>query len=63
MAIKKTFPDWAIGAVITLFFLFITLTGILDFTDPIEMKSFDLRAELAASDVRNPDIELVVILK
>jgi eukaryotic-like serine/threonine-protein kinase len=61
MGIKKTFPDWVIGAVITLFFLFITFTGVLDFTDPIEMKSFDLRARLAAPDSRNPDIELVVI--
>jgi serine/threonine-protein kinase len=61
MSIQKTLPDWVIGAVCTLFFLFITLTGILDFTDPIEMKTFDLRAGLAASGSRNPDIELVVI--
>ena len=61
MSIQKTFPDWVIGAVCTLFFLFITITGILDFTDPIEMKTFDLRAGLAAPDSRNPDIELVVI--
>ena len=61
MKIKKTIPDWMIGVAVTLFFLFITLTGILDFTDALEMKSFDLRARLAAPSERNPDIELVVI--
>lgn len=61
MSIQKTFPDWVIGAVCTIFFLVITITGILDFTDPIEMKTFDLRAGLAAPGVRHPDIELVVI--
>jgi eukaryotic-like serine/threonine-protein kinase len=61
MKIKKTIPDWMIGVAVTLIFLFITLTGILDFTDSIEMKSFDFRANMAASSDRNPDIELVVI--
>ena len=61
MKIKKTIPDWLIGLAITLFFLFITLTGIFDFTDAIEMKTFDLRARMAAPDERNPDIEIVVI--
>ncbi|MBW2610270.1 MAG: CHASE2 domain-containing protein, partial [Deltaproteobacteria bacterium] len=61
MKIKKTIPDWLIGLAVTLLFLFITFTGIFDFTDAIEMKSFDLRARLAASQERNPDIELVVI--
>jgi serine/threonine-protein kinase len=37
------------------------MTGIFDFTNPIEMKTFDLRAGLSAPDSRNPDIELVVI--
>ena len=50
-----------IGTVITLFFLFITFTGVFDFTDAIEMKTFDLRARIAAPEERNPDIELVVI--
>lgn len=61
MKIKKTIPDWIIGVAITVFFLFITITGILDFTDTIEKKSYDFRAKLAASSDRNPDIELVVI--
>jgi serine/threonine-protein kinase len=61
MRIKKTVPDWLIGIIVTVIFLFITLTGILDFTDPIEMKNFDLRARIAAPEERNPDIELVVI--
>ncbi|MBW1679853.1 MAG: CHASE2 domain-containing protein [Deltaproteobacteria bacterium] len=61
MKIKRILPDWVIGLLVTLFFLFITFTGILDFTHPIEMKTFDLRARLAAPAERNPDIELVVI--
>jgi len=61
MKIKKTFPDWLIGVLLTVFFIFITLTGIIDFTDSIEKKTFDLRAHLAAPDDRNTDIELVVI--
>jgi serine/threonine-protein kinase len=61
MKIKKTIPDWMIGVAVTLFFLFITLTGIFDFTDVLEKKTFDLRARLAAPAEKNPDIELVVI--
>ncbi|MBN2060979.1 MAG: CHASE2 domain-containing protein [Deltaproteobacteria bacterium] len=61
MKIKKTIPDWIIGVVITLVFLFITLTGKLDFTSVIELKTFDLRARLAAPIERNPDIEIVSI--
>jgi len=61
MKIRKTIPDWMIGAIVTLFFLFVTLTGILDFIEPLEMKSFDFRARMAAPGDRNPDIELVVI--
>jgi len=61
MKLKKTIPDWLIGIVITLLFLFITNTDTFDFTHPIEMKSFDLRAQLAAPIERSPDIELVVI--
>ncbi|MBN2125937.1 MAG: CHASE2 domain-containing protein [Deltaproteobacteria bacterium] len=61
MKIKKTIPDWLIGGILTLLFLLMTFTGVLDFTDPVEMKTFDLRARLAAPEERNPDIELVVI--
>ncbi len=61
MKIKKTIPDWVIGLGVTLFFLFISFTGVLDFTEAIEMKTFDFRANLAASDERNPDIEIVAI--
>lgn len=61
MKIKKTFPDWVIGIALTLLFIFIIRTGTLDFTNPVEMKSFDMRAGLAAPEDRNPDIELVVI--
>lgn len=61
METKKRMPDWSMGVIVTLFFLFITFTGIMDFTDAVEKKSFDFRAKLAASQERNPDIELVVI--
>jgi CHASE2 domain-containing sensor protein/tRNA A-37 threonylcarbamoyl transferase component Bud32 len=61
MKIKKTIPDWVIGIGVTLFFVFISFTGVLDFTEAIEMKTFDFRAKLAASDERNPDIEIVAI--
>jgi len=61
MVIKKGIPDWVIGLGLTLVFLFIVLTGIGDFTDIIEKKTFDLRSRLSASGQRNPDIEMVVI--
>lgn len=61
MRIKKWVPDWAIGLVITAFFLFMAVTGIFDFTDPIELRTFDFRARMTAPGERNPDIELVVI--
>jgi CHASE2 domain-containing sensor protein/tRNA A-37 threonylcarbamoyl transferase component Bud32 len=61
MKIKKIVPDWLMGVILTLFFLFVTSTGLLDFIEPVEMKSFDLRARMAAPGERNPDIELVVI--
>ena len=61
MRIRQRIPDWTIGIILTIFFLLIATTGILDFTAGIEMKTFDLRARLAAPDTRNPDIELVVI--
>ncbi len=61
MKTKQKIPDWLIGAAVTLFFVFITLTGIFDFTDSVEMKTFDFRVRLAAPGDRNPDIELVVI--
>jgi len=61
MKIKKTIPDWLIGILVTLVFLFITFTGQFDFTNAIEMKTFDVRSRIAASGERKPDIELVVI--
>ena len=61
MKTRQKIPDWSIGVAVTLFFLFITLTGIFDFTDSIEMRTFDFRVRLAAPGDRNPDIELVVI--
>jgi eukaryotic-like serine/threonine-protein kinase len=61
MIIKKSIPDWVIGLAVTLFFLFITLTGVWDFTNTLELKSFDFRAKMAAPTAVNPDIELVVI--
>ncbi len=61
MVLKKGIPESVIGLVLTLVFLFIVLTGIGDFTDIIEKKTFDLRSRLSASGERNPDIEMVVI--
>lgn len=61
MKMKKTIPDWVVGVVVTIFFLFITITDLLDFTEPIEMKTFDLRARMVAPEDKSPDIELVVI--
>ena len=61
MKTKKTIPDWIIGFLLILFFLFVSLTGIFNFIEPLEMKTFDLRVRMAAPEERNPDIELVVI--
>lgn len=61
MIIKRSLPDWLVGVLVTAFFVFITMTGILDFTDGIERKAFDFRAGLAAPSERNPDIEIVAI--
>ena len=61
MPSKKGIPEWLIGLVLTLIFILIVVTGIGDFTDVIEKKTFDLRSRLSASKERNPDIELVVI--
>ncbi len=61
MRIKRSLPGWMVGAAVTVFFVFITVTGILDFTDSIERKTFDLRAKIAAPSERNPDIEIVAI--
>lgn len=52
MKIKKAMPDWVVGVILTLIFLFITFTGIFDFTQAIEMKTFDLRAKLSAPEER-----------
>lgn len=61
MVFKKGVPDWVIGLILTLLFLIMVLTGLGDFTDVIEKKTFDLRSRLSASGERNPDIEMVVI--
>ncbi|RJR43150.1 MAG: CHASE2 domain-containing protein [Desulfobacteraceae bacterium] len=58
---KRRLPDWLAGVILTLYFLFSTHTGILDFTESLELKSFDFRARMAASRDLNPDIELVAI--
>ena len=61
MLFKKGIPEWLIGLILTLLFLFMSVTGLGDFTDIIEKKTFDLRSRLSASGERNPDIEIVVI--
>jgi serine/threonine-protein kinase len=61
MKTRGSASDWVIGVIVTVLFVFITITGIFDFTKVIEMKSFDFRARLAAPGERNPDIEIVAI--
>jgi len=58
---EKSVPRWSIGLILTLLFIFMFVTGLGDFTDVIEKKTFDLRSKLSASGERNPDIEIVVI--
>jgi len=50
-----------IGFLIAVGFGFVVWTGSYDFTDPVEMKAYDIRAKMGASGERNPNIELVVI--
>ncbi|MBN2420120.1 MAG: CHASE2 domain-containing protein, partial [Deltaproteobacteria bacterium] len=61
MKLQKIFSDWIIGVAITLIFLFAAFSEEFNFHHTLEMKSYDLRAWLAASDEKSPDIELVVI--
>ena len=61
MKFQKIFSDRGIGLALTIIFLFIIISGKLDFTHSLELKSYDLRAWLSASDERSPDIELVAI--
>jgi serine/threonine-protein kinase len=61
MPFKKGIPGWSIGLILTLLFIIMFVTGLGDFTDVIEKKTFDLRSKLSASGERNPDIEIVVI--
>ena len=61
MALKKGIPEWLIGLILTLLFIIMVVTGLGDFTDIIEKKTFDIRSRLSASGERNPDIEIVVI--
>jgi CHASE2 domain-containing sensor protein len=61
MVSKKGIPEWLIGLLLTLLFLIMFFFPVVDFTDVIEKKTFDLRSRLSASGERNPDIEIVVI--
>ncbi|MEE4353274.1 MAG: serine/threonine-protein kinase [Desulfatiglans sp.] len=58
---KQVIPHWIIGVVITPVFLLCLVGNRFTFTGSSEMKAFDLMAGFVASDLRNPDIELVVI--
>ena len=61
MPFKTSIPRWSIGLILTLLFIIMFVTGLGDFTDVIEKKTFDLRSRLSASGERNPDIEIVII--
>ena len=56
MQIKKTIPDWLIGVVLTVLFMISVYVGAFN---TLELKTFDWRARLAASQTKNPDIEIV----
>ena len=58
MQIKKTIPDWLIGVVLTVLFMIFYFFGIFE---TLELKTFDWRIRLAASETKNPDIEIVAI--
>ena len=49
------------GLAVTLFFVFIRVTGGFDFLGVLETKAFDVRARIAAHRDKSPHIELVVI--
>ena len=49
MVFRRGIPDWPVGLILTLAFLFMFTTGIRDFTDVIEKKTFDLRSRISAS--------------
>jgi CHASE2 domain-containing sensor protein/tRNA A-37 threonylcarbamoyl transferase component Bud32 len=49
------------GLAVTLFFVFISVTGVFDFSEALETKAFDVRARMAAHRDKNTQIELVVI--
>ena len=61
MPFIKSIPRWLIGLIISLLFIIMFVTDLVDFTDIIEKKTFDLRSRLSASKERDPDIEIVVI--
>jgi serine/threonine-protein kinase len=58
MQIKKTIPDWLIGVVLTVLFM---SSVYMEAFNTLELKTFDWRARLAASQTKNPDIEIVAI--
>ncbi|MBN1907711.1 MAG: CHASE2 domain-containing protein [Deltaproteobacteria bacterium] len=61
MKLHKLFSDWVIGLITTVIFFVLFFSGTFSFINTIELKSFDLRAKLAASPDVSPDIELVTI--
>jgi len=52
MVFKRGTSEWPIGLNLTLAFLFMFITGIGDFTDVIEKKTFDLRSRISAFSER-----------
>ncbi len=61
MKLHKLLSDWIIGLITTVIFLVLIFTGHFSLIKKIELKSYDLRAYLAASKDISPDIELVTI--
>jgi CHASE2 domain-containing sensor protein len=61
MSLKKGVTELLIGLGLTLLFFIVAFTGVGDFTDGLEKKTFDLRSKLTAPEEIDSCIEIVAI--
>ena len=61
MSLKKGITELLIGLGLTLLFFIVAFTGVGDFTDGLEKKTFDLRSKLTAPKEIDSSIEIVAI--
>ncbi|MEA3359620.1 MAG: CHASE2 domain-containing protein, partial [Thermodesulfobacteriota bacterium] len=61
MLLKKGITELLIGLGLTLLFFIVAFTGVGDFTDGLEKKTFDLRSKLTAPEEIDSCIEIVAI--